>query len=229
MNRFAALTTSLLFAMTIYGQQLSQVIFSGGSTLAAFSFITDQKAIIRISAEGNILEWGTDPGSGRYGYYSGRLQPFMGRVDYYGKTEYDSLIRGKVKSIGTCTFSYYSASEDKSKAGKLKSIGSLSLDYFSNFDNQLLRGKLKSAGYLSFDYYSSMDNEAFRGNLKTIGNTSITYYSSFDDRLIRGKVKSIDSFNYTWYSSHDGSQFQGGGLKSGLPTENINGVTYIVR
>jgi hypothetical protein len=229
MTRLFVLTAALVFSFVCYSQELSQIILSGGSTVSAISFISDQKAVIRISPQGNLLEWGNDPGAGRYGYYSGKLLPFMGRIDYYGKSEYDSLVRGKVKSIGTCSFTYYSASEDRSKAGKLKSIGNVSLDYFSNFDNESMKGKLKSAGYTNFDYYTSFENEAFRGNLKTVGNTAITYYSSFDDKLVKGKVKSIGSFNYTWYTTHDGSQFQGGGLKSGPMNEKINGVIYLVR
>jgi len=229
MTRLFTLASTLVLSIACCSQELSQVILSGGSSVSAISFISDQKTVIRISPQGNIIEWGNDPGAGRYGYYSGKLTPFMGRVDYYGKSEYDSMARGKVKSIGTCSFTYYSASEDKSKAGKLKSIGNVPIDYFSNFDNEALKGKLKSAGYTTFDYYSSFDNEAFRGNLKSVGNTSITYYSSFDDKLIKGKVKSIGSFTYTWYTSHDGSQFQSGGLKSGPTNEKINGVIFLVR
>jgi hypothetical protein len=229
MNRVLLAITFLFLSLSALSQELSQVIFSGGTTLHSFSFITDQKVIIRISADGGLLEWGTDPGPGRYNYYSGKLQPYLGRVDYYSSTEYDSLSRGKVKTIGTSTITYYSSSEQKTKAGKIKSIGRVFLDYYSNFDNEALKGKLKSAGYISFDYYSSSENEAFRSKLKAVGNTPIVYYSSFDDKLIKGKVKSIGSFSYIWYSSHDSREFQGGGLKSGSDTRNVNGVTYIVR
>ena len=34
-----------------------------------------------------------------YEYYDRKLQPFMGRVEYYGAKD-DSIFRGKVKSIG---------------------------------------------------------------------------------------------------------------------------------
>ena len=226
MIRHFLAATSLFIAVSSYAQQLSQVSFSEGSSLSSFSFITDQKVVIRISVEGNLIEWGTDPGVGRYNYYTGKLQPFMGRVDRYEGTTYDSVLRGKVKSIGTCALTYYGSSEADTKKGKVKSIGILQLDYFS-YESMDNKGRLKSAGYTQLDYYPSVENEAVRGKLKSVGNTAITWYSSFDDRLIRGKIKSIGSFNYTWYSSHDLNGY--GGLKSGSLTQIVNGVTYIVR
>ena len=218
----------MLFALSTRSQELSQVIFSSGSTLSSFSFITDQKVIIRISEDGNLLEWGTDPGTGRYNYYTGKLQPYLGRVDHYSQSEYDSVLRGKVKSVGTCTFKYYTAAEERSKAGKLKSIGKVTLDYFANYENTLNQGKLKSAGHVLLDYYPASENEAFRSKLKSVGNTQITYYSTFDDKVIKGKIKSIGSSSYTWYTSHERKEFQGA-LKSGSVTQIINGVTYLLR
>jgi hypothetical protein len=218
----------LLFGLNTWAQELSQVIFSGGTTLSSFSFITDQKVVIRISEDGRLLEWGTDPGTGRYNYYTGRLQPYLGRVDNYAQSEYDSVLRGKVKSIGTCVLKYYGAADEKSKAGKLKSIGGVSLDYFANYENTLNKGKLKSAGYNILDYYSASENEALRSKLKSVGNTQITYYSTFDDKMIKGKIKSIGTFSYSWYTSNDRKEFQGA-LKSGPTSQNINGVTYLLR
>ena len=220
---------AILFAgVTTRAQELSQVLFSGGATLSSFSFITDQKVVIRISEDGKLLEWGTDPGTGRYNYYTGKLQPYLGRVDYYPASEYDSVLRGKVKSIGTCMLKYFGGAEDRSKAGKLKTIGSVTLDYFASYENTLNQGKLKSAGYIMLDYYSASENEAFRGKLKTVGNTPIAYYSTFDDKMIKGKIKSIGSSSYTWYTSYDRKEYQGA-LKSGQVTQNINGVTYLLR
>jgi hypothetical protein len=226
MNKVLLSLLLLLFFSGSYSQELSQVTFSEGSSLSSFSFITDQKVVIRISPEGKIIEWGMDPGIGRYNYYTGKLQPFMGRVEYYAATEYDSVLRGKVKSIGTCRLTYYGATEPETKIGKLKSIGLEQLDYigYESIDN---KGKLRSAGYTLLEYYPSSENEAIKGKLKSVGNTSITWYSSFDDKLIRGKVKNIGTFAYAWYTSHDINGY--GGLKSGSPTQVINGVTYIVR
>jgi hypothetical protein len=226
MNKVLLSIHLLFFSLCSYSQELSQVTFSEGANLSSFSFFTDQKVVIRISPDGKIIEWGMDPGIGRYNYYTGKLQPFMGRVEYYTAAEYDSVLRGKVKSIGTCRLTYYGSSEMDMKVGKIKSIGSTALDYVGNesIDN---KGKLKMVGYILFEYYSSFENEAYKGKLKLVGNTPITWYSSFDDKLIKGKVKTIGTFTYTWYTSHDIHGY--GGLKSGSPTQVVNGVTYIVR
>jgi len=219
-------TAILVLSLNTQAQQLTQVNFSEGTLLSSFSFLTDQKVVIRISAEGNVIEWGTDPGIGRYNYNTGKLQPFMGRVDNYPATSYDSVLRGKVKSIGTCALTYYGSSEPETKRGKVKSIGSLQLDYFS-YESMDNKGRLKSAGINQINYYSTTENDAFRGKLKSVGNTGITWYSSFEDKFIKGKIKSIGGFNYTWYSSHDMNGY--GGLKSGSLTQLVNGVTYIIR
>jgi len=226
MIKYYLATAILVFSLNIQAQLLTQVSFSEGTSLSSFSFLTDQKVVIRISAEGNVVEWGTDPGVGRYNYYTGKLQPFMGRVDNYPATSYDSVLRGKVKSIGTCALTYYGSSEPETKRGKIKSIGSLQLDYFS-YESMDNKGKLKLAGTTQFNYYPSVENDAFRGKLKSVGNTVINWYSSFEDKLIKGKIKSIGSFNYTWYSSHDLNGY--GGLKSGALTQLVNGITYIIR
>jgi hypothetical protein len=225
MNKIYLSLLLLLLSLTSFSQELSQITLSEGANLSSFSFITDQKVVIRVSPDGKLIEWGMDPGVGRYNYYTGKLQPFMGRVDYYASTEFDSTLRGKIKSIGTCNITYYGSYEMDSKKGRIKSIGSQQLDYigYESIDN---KGKLKSIGYTLLDYYPSSENDAFRGKLKSVGNTTITWYSSFDDKMIRGKIKSIGTVSYSWYTSHDLGY---GGLKSGKQTENINGVTYIVR
>jgi hypothetical protein len=207
-------------------QELSQVAFTDGANLNYFSFITDQKVVIRITPEGKIIEWGTDPGLGRFNYYSGKLQPYMGRVDYYRTSEYDSILRNKVRSIGTCNITYYGSNEVNTRSGKIKSIGSVELDYigYESIDN---KGKIKSIGYNTVEYYPASENEAYRGKLKSIGLTAFTWYSSFDDKLIKGKIKSIGNYTYTWYASYELHGY--GGLKAGSPTQLVNGVTYIVR
>jgi hypothetical protein len=219
------LLISFLFIVTkSFSQELSLVIFSGGSTLSSFSFRTDQDIIIRISEEGKVTEWGNDPGPGRYYNDPRRLQPYLGRVEYFGQ-EYDSVLRGKIKSIGTCTFTYYDKYETAAKIGKLKTIGRLAVDYYDNYEDASLKGKLKLAGSFLFSYYSSFENEAFRGKLKSINNNIITYYSTFDDKAFKGRIKSIGSFEYVWYSSYDRYQ---GGLKYGSVIQNVGGITYII-
>ncbi len=226
MTRFFLPIPMLLFAFSTYSQELSQVIFTGGATLSSFSFITDQQIIIKISADGKVIEWGTEWEPQRYNYYPGKLLPYMGRVEYYGP-EYDSVLRGKIKSIGTCSLAYYGASEMDTKIGKLRSVGRVTLDYYSSYENAAYKGKLQYAGNVSFTYYPSYENEAYTGKLKSVNTTPITYYSTFDDKSIQGKVKSIGSVPYTWYSTNKGSIFQG--TPQYTPAaQNINGVVYIV-
>jgi hypothetical protein len=224
MRKFFAAVSFLFLTTCIHSQQLGQVTFTGGANLSYISFLTDQDVLIRITEDGKIIEWGIEWLSDRYDYYAPRLQPFMGRVEYYG-LESDSAFRGKVKSIGTCVLTYYGSYEMDNKVGKLKTVGTLILDYYSNFENITLKGKLRFVGNLILEYYSSFVDESFRGKLRSIGNTPITYYSSFEDKFIKGKIKSIGSVAYTWYSSFD----LRGGLKTGLYRQNIGGVTYILQ
>jgi len=216
----------LFFYCLGYSQQLSQVTFKNGSTLAYFSFLTDQGILIRLSDEGKILEWGTEARSDYYDYYDPKLRPFMGRVEYYGPKD-DSIFRGKVKSIGACFFTYYDTFQVKTKIGKLKTIGNQYLDYFEEYENQALKGKIKTIGPVSLDYYRSYENEAYRGKLKSVGSMPITYYSAFDDRTNSGKLKTVGTIKYSWYSIGDTPALQGV-LKTNNRRASISGVTYIL-
>jgi len=224
MKRITLLISLLFIAAGTYSQELSHVTFSGGATLSFFSFRTDQEIIIRISEDGKVQEWGTDPGPGRYYYDQRKLQPYLGRVEYYGQ-EYDSVFRGKIRSIGTCLFTYYDKYETASKIGKLKTIGRIAVDYYDNYEDAAYKGKIKYAGPVLFGYYSSFENEAFRGKLRSVNNNSITYYSTFDEKASIGKLKNIGGFEYIWYPSYDRYR---GGLKSGSVTQVINNITYTI-
>jgi hypothetical protein len=217
---------NLIFLSSGYSQQLSQVSFKNGSDLAYFSFLTDQGVLIRLSDEGKILEWGKEAKSDYYEYYDRKLRPFMGRIEYYGAKD-DSLLRGKVKSIGTSFFTYYDTFQVKTKVGKLRSISNQYLDYFEDYENPTLKGRLKQIGSVALDYYRSYENEAYRGKLKSVGSVPVTYYSAFDDRTNAGKLKSIGTIKYAWYSLGDSP-----GLRGALKTNNyratISGVTYIL-
>lgn len=226
--RFVAALLLTCISALAHSQRLSQFSFASGSSLSGIGFSTDQGALIRVSDDGKVLEWGVEMKADRGNYYAPKLQPFMGRVEYHSQ-DVDSAFRGKVKSIGTCALSYFGSYEPDGKPGKVKTIGGLSLDYYGNYDNPALRGKLKSAGGLSLDYYSSAENEAYRGKLKSVGSgTTISYYSAFEDKLIRGKLKAIGGTQYTWYTSRDRREYQGV-LKSGNYRQLINGFTFILR
>lgn len=220
------LFVSLLLDST-FAQQLSHVSFNGGSSFAYFTLQTNQSILLRISAEGKFLEWGTEEQSIRNpNYFAPKLLPYMGRVEYFGP-EADSAYRNKPKSIGTCFITYYASYDKKELVGKLKTIGMVNIDYYSMFDDKYKTGKLKMLGSNAIDWYSSFDDENSRGKLKTAGSTSITYYGAFDDKLIRGKIKNIGSFTYTWFTSYDRPEMRGA-LKSGNIRQVVNNVTYII-
>jgi hypothetical protein len=224
MKKYFLQISFLLTTIVTYSQELAQVNFSRGESLSSISFRTDQGIIIRISDDGKLLEWGTDPGPGRYYSDPRKLQPYLGRVDYFGP-EYDSVFRGKVKSIGTCTFTYFGKYENTTIIGKLKTLGRITVDYFDNYEDAAFRGKIRFAGSVLFSYYSSFENEAFSGKLKSVNNIPITWYSTFDDKAIKGKIKSIGSNSYTWYASYERYV---GGLKFGSVTQIINGITFLI-
>ena len=228
MNKIILVLSFLLLNYFTYSQELSQVSFASGANLSSIAFLSDREVLLRISDDGKILEWGIEAQSLRSNnYYAPRLQPYMGRIEYFG-AEADSINRGKLRSIGTCSITYYGPFEIAEKIGKLKSVGIVSFDYYSNYDNTILKGKLRFVGGLLLDYYSPFEDPAFKGKLKSIGSTTITYYSSFDDKLVRGKIKSIGGISYKWFTSVDQIGY-GGGLKSGSFRQNIGGVTYILQ
>lgn len=227
MYRSSLLLGFLFLALSGYPQEISQVNISGGSTLSNISLLTDREVLIRISEDGKVLEWGIEMQSLRNSnYYAARLQPYMGRIEYYGQ-EYDSVFRGKLRSVGSAVFTYYGMSETELKRGKIRSIGSLILDYYSFFDNKAIQGKLSAIGGTLIGYYTSFDDRELVGKLKTVGGTTIIYYSSFDDKFLRGKIKSIGPVSYTWYTSIE-SQY-GGGLKTGAYRQVIGGITYNIQ
>lgn len=227
MKRFCTTITSLMLTTCIFSQKLSQVSLAGRSGVGYFSILTDQGVLIRITADGTIIDWGTEQLSYNGNYYAPKLQPFMGRVDYYGK-EADSAFRGKVKSIGTCSITYYSHYEKDLQAGKLKTVGSLIMDYYDNFENVAYRGKLRFLGTLMLQYYPSLEDELVRGRLKSVGDVPVKYYSSVEDMYLKGKIKSIGTTVLEYYSSLDRVEYRGM-LKSPYSRPNIGGVTYILQ
>lgn len=208
-------------------QEIAQIQFNRGSSLSTIALLTDGNILIRLNDEGKILEWGTEEQSFRNNnYYAPRLQPYPGRIEYYG-IEADSINRGKVKTIASAYITYYPATETELKKGKLRSIGRSFFDYFDIYDNKILRGKLKMIGGTAFQYYTNFDDPVLSGKVRSVGNTTIQYYTSFDDKLIRGKLRSIGSVSYTWYTSME-TQY-GGGLKSGPFRVSVGGIMYVVQ
>lgn len=215
----------LLFTLSVQAQKLGQVTFKEGGELSHFSIVTDQDVLIRLAPDGKVLEWGTELMADRSHYYAPNLQPYMGRVEYYG-AESDSVTRGKVKSIGTCYITYYGAQEEEHKRGKVRAMGMTLFDYYSRFDEKALQGKIRWIGSLSLDYYRSYEDEAVRGKLKSIGNMPVTYYTVFEDKYNAGKLKSIGSVPYAWYSQYDLAR---GALKTNSYRQSIGGIMMVLR
>ena len=226
MKRSLLLLIPFLIYFTVHSQTLKFVSFSGGAEFSSLSYITSQKIIIKVSQDGKVLEWGNEMEPGRFYTEPAKLQPYMGRVEYYEK-QFDSMLNGKVKNIGITSITYYGSTEKPALVGKVKSIGNVLFNYYLDQENESVRGKLKTAGLKNFTYYYSYENEAYRGKVKSIGNNQVTYYSTFDDKSIRGKLKSIGPADFTWYTSLDRQGYQGG-LKSGRQYQMIEGVTYII-
>lgn len=212
----------------IHAQQLHQVNFSGSADFLYFAIATNQNVLIRISDDGKIVEYGTEEQSlYNKNSYASKLRPFSGRIDYYSN-ESDSAFKNKIKSIGTCVFTYYPSNDYPERAGKLKTAGSLMFDYYRKYEDALIAGKIKSIGANAIAYYTSFDNEAFKGKLKMVGNTLITYYSSFDNTMLKGKLKSVGTYHYDWKTTFNGQQLNSN-LNSGNQRQTINGITYITQ
>jgi hypothetical protein len=225
MRKSLAILSLLILAIGTKAQKLSQVSFQNGANLSYFSFLVDQDVLIRVSVDGKIVEWGTELLSDRGNFYAPKLQPYMGRVEYYGP-ETDSVFRGKVKSIGTCYITYYGGYEEAGKRGKIKSLGTLAFDYYSVYDDKSLNGKIKLLGNLPLEFYRPYENEAYRGKLKSIGSLAITYYSVFDDKYNAGKLKTVGSLSYAWYSEYDRAK---GALRSNNYRALVDGITIVLR
>lgn len=221
------LAAALLISVLAHAQPPGQVTFSYDGQLQYFTIITEQNVLIRVSPEGQLLEFGSEQSSiYNANYYAATLLPYPGRVEVYGD-ETDAALRGKVKSIGTASLNWYAQYEVPAWAGKLKSIGRVAIDYYDNFAVKSLQGKIKSIGSMMLDYYSSpSDDDAFKNKLKQLGNIPITYYSSYDDRLLKGKLKTIGTASYNWYTSFDINR---SGLKSGNYRTQVNGILFIIR
>jgi hypothetical protein len=219
------LISILFFSTFSSAQKLAQASFLDSRNLSFFTLQDDQGVLIRLSPDGKLLEWGSEIMADRGYYYAPKLQPYMGRVEYYGN-DVDSAYGGKVKSIGISSITYYSSKDESMKRGKVKMLGMLNFDYYSGYEEKSMQGKLKLIGGLLLDYYRGYENEAYRGKLKSIGSTAIAYYSIFEDRYNVGKLKTIGPVTYSWYSEYDRAR---GSLKGTNYRQNIGGVNFILR
>lgn len=212
--------------LALCAQKVSRIILSQNNKTATICFLAENNTYIQISTDGQLTEWGPEYPKGSMYYFPGKLNQYMGRVDYYPENSNPAL-RGKVRYIGASAITYYTADENELLTGKVKSIGSNSISYYLAFDDAALRGKIQRAGNLSISYYGSFDNEALQGRLQSAGNTRIDYYTSFDDKAFRGKIRQIGPYAFTYFPSFDSRM--AGALKSGFQQQDVNGIEYIVK
>ncbi len=219
---------ALVCSYPLQAQKIDLITLSGYGAKAVIHFVTSDRITLVLNLDGSIAETGTDYGRNTLGYWPGRLNQYMGRVDYYPATE-NEAIRGKLRYIGLTLIGWYASYDEKASVGKVRSIGGVPVEYYASFEDEALKGKIKKIGSTEFSYYTSFDNEALRGKLKSVGNTAFDWYSSFDDKALRGKIKSVGNNPFSYYSSFENVQGRQGLLKSGFQTQYINGVNYYVR
>ena len=123
-------------------QRLAQASFLDDRNLSFFTLQDDQGVLIRLSIDGKLLEWGSEIMADRGYYYAPKLQPYMGRVEYYGN-DVDSAFRGKVKSIGISSINYYGSNDEPMKKGKGKNAGHVELRLLFRIRGKKYAGKAK--------------------------------------------------------------------------------------
>lgn len=226
MKRIVTFIGLLLSLQAVNAQSLAQVSLTQNAKSALLSFETADHALVNIDKTGMLLNWGTENTQRMLSRFPQKLDPYMGRVDYYTDID-DVALRGKVKYIGATAITYFASYEKENLAGKVKSIGNINFTYYEPYEDKVYAGNIQQAGNVTLNYYGSFDNDAIKGNFKSIGNIQLTYYSSFDDKSLAGKIKSIDGNVFTYYSSFERKEFNGI-MKSGFITKTIQGVKFIV-
>jgi len=212
------------FCYSAFSQRISRITITGSGAAEMFTIATDD-AIINISPEGNLINYGIEYFSENVNNYS-RLEKYQGRVDLFGNYD-DKSFQGKLKYLGKTPVTYYASYDLETLQGKVKSIGSIMITYYMQYEDAALRGKIKSIGNNQLTWFSAFDNEALRGKLKSAGITNLSYYASFEDISFRGKIKTIGSVQFSYYPSFD-TRFAGA-MKTGAQSLNINGITFFIK
>jgi hypothetical protein len=217
-----------LFLAPAFTQSINKITIADNGNVEKIAFEVETNVILNITTDGNIKDWGYDLFMSRGGEnYMDRLDPYVGRVEYYSANDNEAF-RGKIKSIGKTTISWYASYEGDAFKGKIKSIGSSAIQYYDNYEDKAYSGKIKSIGGNNLTWYASYNNEAYRGKLMSLGSTQFTYYSNTDDKAYQGKLKSLGGMPFTYYSSFDRQEYRGR-MKTGTQIQFVNAVKYFVR
>lgn len=84
---------------------------------------------------------------------------------HYNTTSTDSVLNGKISSIGAYKVEFYSSSEEKILRGRLKSIDSTVITYYSGSDEKFLQGRVKSIGSTTYTWRKSIEKGVTKVNL----------------------------------------------------------------
>ena len=217
---------SIFTSFVAGAQKLTTISLASDGSLKHFLFQLPEDVVVQIGRDGQLQSWGVDVLLPYNDPFRSRLEPYTGRVAYYGPNV-DSAFRGKIRSIGQVVFTWYASYEYESLKGKLKSIGNLPIDYYLDYENEAYRGAVKMIGPDRVMWYASFDNEALRGKLSMYASIPLTYYSSFDDPLIKGKVKAIGRNSFTYYGTYDRSEYRGG-YKTGGPYVTVDRIRFTI-
>ncbi len=228
MKKFISLLVIAVIAGKCFSQKLDFIVLTGYGAGHTFYYSTNDKTMIAITKDGTIAEYGPEYPKEFMGYYPGRLQKYMGRVDYYTQNDNEAF-RGKVRYIGLTQITYYGSFDEEALKGKVKSIGTTQFDYYASYEDAAIKGNIKNIGGFAISYCPSYENEAIRGRLKAIGNTKFEWYTSYDDKALSGKIKQIDQYPFTYYTSFENNNGQKGLMKSGFYSKYINGINYYMR
>ena len=214
------------FIATVGAQNISRITIAGGNI--AFVIGLDENVSLYLNKDGTISKWGFDKyAAAGVENYRDAVDPYQGRTEYYTAMD-DTAYRGKIKYIGKYKFTWYASYDIASMRGKVKSIGSIVFDYYQAYENEAFRGNIKTFGQKELAWYSSFDNNALKGKIKSFGPTSFTWYTSVGDDILRGKIKTIGNASFTWYSSFDLREYRGA-MKTGLATQYVDGIKYVIR
>jgi hypothetical protein len=228
MKRLIFSLAATLFLVPAFAQSINKITIGQSGDIESIGFEVDNDVILNISPDGNIINWGWDVYKNRGGEnYEGKLQPYVGRVEYYGDNDNEAF-RGKIRSIGRSTITWYASYEGDAFKGKIKSIGSSAIQYNDSYVDEAFRGKIKSIGGNAVTWYASYNNEAYRGKIQSLGSTQFSYYSSADDQAYKGRLKNLGGTSFTYYSSLDRVEYRGR-IKTGTQIQVINGIKYFVK
>src|SRR5689334_17929825 len=120
MKRISLILITALIAVSGFSQNISRITISGTGQLNIFSIGLGEQVEIYVTKDGTISKWGYDKYIGYQENYSGILEPYAGRIEYYNQLDDESL-RGKVKYIGKTLITYYPSYENEMLKGKIKS------------------------------------------------------------------------------------------------------------